>query len=128
MTGRHDHILNVTNNNTFLSGTIQIGETQYNIEDFLKDIKISVVDMSTQIKEIKDRLSALENRFKVDQAQMNEKWNQHQRKIAKLERNMTTLLKTPLPNPNAGKNSSIKKSETNKSNKGKEESAQENTE
>ena len=122
MTGRHENIYHVTNNNQFLLGTIQIGETSYNIEDFLKDIKISVVDMSLQIKEIKERLTALEGKFKIDQAQMNEKWNLHQRKIAKLERNMTTLLKTPLPNPNAGKSSTLKKGETIKSNKTKDES------
>lgn len=74
MTGRHENIYNVTNNH-FLMGTIKIGDTSYNIEDFLKDIKISVVDMSLSIKEIKERLTALEGRFKVDWAQINEKWN-----------------------------------------------------
>jgi predicted RNase H-like nuclease (RuvC/YqgF family) len=78
---------NVTNN--FITGVIQVGDEKYNVEEFLKDLKTSVVEMANAIKEVKERLTQLENRAKVDGAQMNEKWNQHQRKIAKLERNMT---------------------------------------
>jgi len=40
----------------------------YNLEDFLRDIKIAIVDMTQGLKEVRDRLSTLENRVKVDNA------------------------------------------------------------
>lgn len=48
---------------------------EYNLEDFLRDIKIAIVDMSGGLKEVKERLTALEGRIKIDTAQLNEKWN-----------------------------------------------------
>lgn len=63
------------------------------LDDVMRDMKIAVVDMAAQMKEVRERLSALEENRKIDLAQMNEKWNSHQRKIAKLERMVTGVVK-----------------------------------
>lgn len=59
---------NVMVTNNFITGTIQFGDVSYNINDFLKDLQTSVVNMALSIKDIKERLTKLENRVKVDSA------------------------------------------------------------
>lgn len=60
-------------NNTGFAGNLNFfnitgGEhgEQYNLEDFLKDIKVAIVDVTTGLKEVRDRLTALEGRCKLD--------------------------------------------------------------
>ncbi len=52
-----------------------------------------MVDTASAVKDLKDRVAALEENRKIDMAQINEKWNNHQRKIAKLERLLNGVVK-----------------------------------
>lgn len=66
-------VFNATGNNNSLGGINgggigQIGENNYSVEDFFRDVKISILDMSTSIKDVRERLNVLESRVKVDNA------------------------------------------------------------
>ncbi len=63
----------ITLNNISMTGILGlggqvVGSEYYGFDDFLKDIKTAIVDMAGGIKEIKERLSHLETRFKIDNA------------------------------------------------------------
>jgi hypothetical protein len=53
------------------------GDGAYTMEDFLRDIRTAIVEMNGGLKELRDRVTALEGRCKVDFAGFNEKWNIH---------------------------------------------------
>lgn len=52
-----------------------------------------MVDTAAITKDLRERVAALEENRKIDLAQLNEKWNNHQRKIAKLERLLNGVVK-----------------------------------
>jgi hypothetical protein len=79
------------------AGSVQgkggIGNYDYQLEDAVRDLKIAMVDTASAVKDLKERVAALEENRKIDMAQLNEKWNSHQRKIAKLERLLNGVVK-----------------------------------
>ena len=52
-----------------------------------------MVDTASAVKDLKERVAALEENRKIDMAQLNEKWNNHQRKISKLDKLVNGVVK-----------------------------------
>lgn len=80
------------------AGSVQIkggigSNYDYQLEDAVRDLKIAMVDTASAVKDLKERVAALEENRKIDMAQINEKWNNHQRKISKLERLLNGVVK-----------------------------------
>ena len=102
---------NINLTNILGLGGQPVGTESYSFDDFLRDIRTAIIDLSSGLKDVKERLSALENRVKIDNLAFNDKWQIHQRKLTKLERIVSLLQKSNEKGSNGSIIVSVKKPE-----------------